>query len=103
MKLSKQQKDKIKILIKDKLSNEQEIQKIVVFGSFVNSNNPNDIDVAVFQSSKERYLELSMKYRKLMRELMITIPYDIIPIQKNATGSFLNDINAGEIIYERRN
>ena len=48
MKLSKQQKNKIKILIKDKLSNEQEIQK-------------------------------------------------------NATGSFLNDINAGEIIYERRN
>ena len=48
MKLSKQQKNKIKILIKDKLSNEQEIQK-------------------------------------------------------NATESFLNDINAGEIIYERRN
>ena len=103
MKLSKQQKEKIKLQIKDKLSNEQEIQKIIVFGSFVNSNNPNDIDVAVFQSSKKRYLELSMKYRKLMRELITTIPYDIIPIQQNATGNFLNDIEAGEIIYERRN
>ena len=102
MKLSKKQKEKIKIQIKNKLSNEEEIQKIIVFGSFVNSNDPNDIDIAVFQSSNERYLDLSMKYRKLMRELITTIPYDIIPIQPNAAGSFLNDIEAGEIIYERK-
>ncbi len=103
MKLSKKQKEKIKIKIKNRLSNEKEIQKIIVFGSFVNSNNPNDIDIAVFQSSSEQYMTLSMKYRKLMRELITTIPYDIIPIQPNAAGSFLKDIEAGEIIYERRN
>ena len=101
MKVSKKQKENIKNQIREKLSNEQEIQKIVVFGSFINSNDPNDIDIAIFQNSSERYLVLSMKYRKLMRELIKTIPYDIIPIQLNATGSFLNDIEAGEIIYER--
>ena len=103
MELSKKQKEKIKTQIKNKLSNEKEIQKIIVFGSFINSNNPNDIDIAVFQNSSEQYMTLSMKYRKLMRELIATIPYDIIPIQPNAAGSFLNDIETGEIIYERRN
>ena len=44
-----------------------------------------------------------MKYRKLMRELLNTISYDIIPVHLNATGSFLNEIEEGEIIYERRN
>jgi predicted nucleotidyltransferase len=91
------------IMIKNMLANEQEIQRIIVFGSFINSKNPNDIDIAVFQNSKERYLELSMKYRKLVRELITIIPYDIIPIQTNASGSFLSDIEAGEIIYEKRN
>jgi len=44
-----------------------------------------------------------MKYRKLMRELINIIPYDIIPVMPDATGNFLNDIKAGEVIYERRN
>jgi predicted nucleotidyltransferase len=103
MKFSKKQKEKIKVQIKNILSNEQEIQKIIIFGSFIHSNEPNDVDIAVFQNSKQRYLELSMKYRKLMRELLTTISYDIIPIQLNATGSFLNEIEEGEIIYERGN
>jgi len=38
-----------------------------------------------------------------MRELLTTISYDIKPIQLNATGSFLNEIEEGEIIYERGN
>lgn len=101
MKISKRQKDEIKTQIKNLLSNEQEIQKIVVFGSFINSETPNDIDIAVFQNSNWHYLALSMKYRKLIRKLITTIPYDIIPIQPNATGSFLKEIEAGEVIFER--
>jgi len=42
-----------------------------------------------------------MKYRKLMRDLITTIPFDIIPIKTTATGSFLSDIEAREIIFER--
>jgi predicted nucleotidyltransferase len=70
MKFSKKQKEKIKKQIRNILSNEVEIQKIIIFGSFSNSNDPHDIDIAVFQNSREHYLDLSMKYRKLMRELI---------------------------------
>lgn len=101
MKFSKKQKENIKNQIRKMLSNEQEIQRIIVFGSFVDSNNPNDIDIAVFQNSREHYLDLAMKYRKLVRELITTISYDIIPIQINASGSFLSNIESGEIIYEK--
>jgi len=103
MKFSKKQKEKIKRQIRNNLSNEVEIQKIMIFGSFSKSNDPHDIDIAVFQNSSEHYLDLSMKYRKLMRELINIIPYDIIPVMPDATRSFLNDIKAGEVIYERRN
>lgn len=103
MKFSKKQKEKIKRQIRNNLANEVEIQKIMIFGSFSKSNDPHDIDIAVFQNSREHYLDLSMKYRKLMRELINVIPYDIIPVMPDATGSFLSDIKAGEVIYERRN
>jgi len=101
MKFSKKKKESIKVQIRKMLSNEQEIQRIIVFGSFIDSDNPNDIDIAVFQNSKERYLDLAMKYRKLVRELITTISYDVIPIQINASGSFLSNIESGEIIYEK--
>jgi predicted nucleotidyltransferase len=81
---------------------EKEINKIVVFGSFLVSKNPHDIDVAIFQDSKESYLSLAMKYRRLTREISKSIPIDIIPIKSNASNnSFLSEIEAGELIYER--
>lgn len=101
MTVSNRQKEIIKSQIREKLSKEQEIQKIVVFGSFINSNNPNDIDIAVFQNSNEKYLPLSMKYRKLVRDISKILPIDIIPLRINAKGTFLNEIETGEIIYEK--
>jgi len=101
MTVSNAQKENIKSQIRDLLSKEQEIQKIVLFGSFINSNNPNDIDIAVFQDSNEKYLPLSLKYRKLVREISRILPVDVIPLKTNAQGAFLNEIETGEIIYER--
>jgi hypothetical protein len=66
------------------------------------SKNPNDIDVAVFQNSQEKYLNLSLKYRKMTRDIAKIIPLDIIPINENSNGVFLNEINYGEVIYEKR-
>lgn len=91
----------IKHQLKDALSHEDEISKIIIFGSFLKSQEPNDIDVAVFQNSKEIYLKLSMKYRKLTREIAKILPIDIIPLKDNSSGGFLNEITAGEVIYER--
>lgn len=101
--MNKKEKLYIKEKLKETLSKEKEVSKIIVFGSFLNSKTPGDIDVAVFQNSKEKYLNLSLKYRKLTRDIAKIIPLDIIPIKENSFGTFLNEINLGEVIYERRN
>ena len=101
MTFSKSEKEKIKNQIKERLSKEKEIQKIVLFGSFVHSSNPNDIDIAVFQNSNEKYLSLSLKYRKLIREIAKILPVDVLPLKNDGQGFLLNEIKAGETIYER--
>ncbi|MDC0932701.1 nucleotidyltransferase domain-containing protein [Arcobacteraceae bacterium] len=87
--------------IKDKLSQFSEINKIILFGSFIKTNNPNDIDIAIVQNSNDNFLTLSLKYRKVLRELSKNIPLDIVPIKTNAKGVFLEEINKGQIVYER--
>jgi len=88
-------------IIEDKLSQFSEVGKIILFGSFINSNNPNDIDIAIVQDSDDNFLTLSLKYRKVLRDLAKIIPLDIIPIKSNVDGSFLEEINKGKIIYEK--
>ena len=45
-----------------------------------------------------------MKYRKRTRDIARIIPLDIIPIRNDASSGFLMDeIQQGEVIYERRN
>lgn len=53
MAFTNSQKENIKRELKEVLSPEHEITKIVIFGSFINSNNPHDIDIAVFQDSNQ--------------------------------------------------
>jgi predicted nucleotidyltransferase len=102
MTFNKETKNTIKHEIIQSLKPEKEINRIIIFGSFLESNNPHDIDIAIFQDSKESYLSLAMKYRRLTREIAKKIPIDIIPIKSNASdNSFLLEIEAGEIIYER--
>lgn len=88
-------------IIKTKLSQFSEVNKIILFGSFTNSNNPNDIDIAIAQNSDENFLTLSLKYRKVLRDLSKLIPLDIVPIKQNSKGVFLEEINKGKIVYER--
>lgn len=52
------------------LADEPEIRRIVIFGSFLTSPNPHDLDVAVFQDSSEKYLPLALKYRKKTHRLL---------------------------------
>lgn len=84
------------------LKTEKEVCRIVVFGSFVNSEDPHDIDVAVFQDSDEKYLPLAMKYRKKTRDIARVIPMDILPLKAGVqSGIFMDEIERGEVIYER--
>ena len=88
----------------NKLSILPDIDKIIIFGSFVKSDTPCDLDIAVFSSSHDNYLTLALNYRKSLRDLTKIIPLDVIPLKTDIRDcSFLNEINSGEVIYERRN
>jgi hypothetical protein len=82
---------------------ENEVRKVVIFGTFLNRSEPHDLDVIVFQDSQEAYLPLALKYRKLTRSISNRIPLDIIPLRSGAstTSFFLKEIEKGEVIYER--
>jgi predicted nucleotidyltransferase len=95
-------KEDIKRQIIESLGSESEIRKIIIFGSFIHSVNPKDIDIAIIQESNQPYLTLALKYRKLMRNLARKIPLDIIPLKSNTSIHwFLDEINSGELIYEK--
>ena len=100
--LTKQQKDELKRELVSCLKSDKDVKKIVVFGSFIDSSNPLDLDIAVFQESSESYLPLAMKYRRKTRSLAAKIPLDIFPINSKAKNhSFLVEIDRGEVLYER--
>jgi predicted nucleotidyltransferase len=99
---TEQEKELLKQRLVSSLKTEREVCRIVVFGSFVNSNDPHDLDAAVFQDSDEKYLPLAMKYRRRTRDIARMIPMDILPLRAGVQGeTFLDEIDRGEIIYER--
>jgi len=78
-----------------------EIRRIVIFGSFLHSDSPNDMDVAVFQDTDDPYLPLALKYRRMAQPVANTIPLDIVPVRPGASGPMMDEIGKGEVIYER--
>jgi predicted nucleotidyltransferase len=101
MVMSASEKESVKRELVASLSREREVRRIVVFGSFVTEAAPNDLDVAVYQDSDEPYLPLAMKYRRILRRVAERIPLDVVPLRiGRASGSFLAEIERGEVIYE---
>ena len=102
MRLNEQEKSTLKRELVHCLETEQEVQKIVIFGSFLHADNPHDLDVAVFQDSTEPYLPLALKYRRKTRAIAQRIALDILPLKFQAQDDpFLEEIAKGEVIYER--
>ena len=96
------EKEKIKRDVVQCLAGANEVRRIVVFGSFLQSEAPHDIDVAVFQESDGKYLELSMKYRRMLRSVMDKIAVDVVPVRPfPERTTFLTEIEKGEVIYEK--
>ncbi|HDL98933.1 MAG TPA: nucleotidyltransferase domain-containing protein, partial [Desulfobacteraceae bacterium] len=91
MQLSHAEKETIKKELAESLSDAPEVVKVVVFGSFVSAEDPNDIDVAVFQNSDQPYLPLAMKYRKITRAIANKIALDILPLKPGARDSIMMD------------
>ena len=102
MNLQREAKEKLKEEIVAALAKFPEVRSVVVFGSFVTSDDPHDLDIAVFQDSDESYYPLAMKYRRMLRSVARRIPLDVIPIRRNpGEGPFVREIRKGEILYER--
>lgn len=100
--MTAESKAELKRKIINSLKSEKEIRKIVLFGSFLSSDSPHDVDVAIFQDSDENYLTLAMKYRKKTRHISKEIPLDIIPLKaESLPTAFLDEIEGGEVVYER--
>ncbi|MBI1883288.1 MAG: nucleotidyltransferase domain-containing protein [Chlamydiae bacterium] len=100
--LTEDEKKEIKRDLVLYLAVEKEIRKIVIFGSFLDSLNPHDLDVAVFQDSHQSYLSLALKYRKDIRPISRRIAVDIFPIRMGVENdSFLSEVKRGEVVYER--
>ena len=102
MNLPRKAKEKLKEEIVAGLAEFPEVRRVVVFGSFVTSDDPHDLDIAVFQDSDESYYPLAMKYRRTLRSVAKRIPLDVIPIRRSPSeGPFLQEIKRGEVLYER--
>jgi uncharacterized protein len=100
--LNRKQKEQLKRDLVSCLKSDEEIKKIVVFGSFLSNPEPHDMDVAVFQESDQPYLPLALKYRKQTRSVSSRLPLDIIPLKSDApSDTFLREIEQGETVYER--
>jgi predicted nucleotidyltransferase len=97
-------KNQLKNKIVDLLKGQNEIEKIIIFGSFNKSEFPNDLDIAIVQNSSENYLTLALKYRKLVRDVSKEIAIDIFPVLNKTENSFFkNEVETGEVIYARGN
>ena len=102
MDLPTQAKEALKREIVAHLSELPEVRRIVIFGSFLTSKDPHDVDIAVFQDSDESYYPLAMRYRRKLRTVAAKIPLDVVPLRPNPDQApFMREIERGEVLYER--
>ena len=95
-------KDAVKRELVDCLRTEKEARKIILFGSFMSSDDPHDLDRAVLQDSAASYLPLAMQYRRKTRAVARRIPLDIFPLKSQILNDpFLVEIARGEVVYAR--
>jgi predicted nucleotidyltransferase len=101
MNMSGETKEMVKREIAARLSSFPEVRRVVIFGSFVTSDDPHDLDVAVFQDSDENYYSLARKYCRILRNVARVIPLDVIPMRPDPReGPFMQEIEKGEVLYE---
>jgi len=104
MQMTHADKEKLKRDLVGVLATDAIVEKIVIFGSFVHSETPHDMDVAVFCDSDDDYLTLALSLRRKLRSLSRIIPIDLVPItgSHDPVSVFLEEVNKGEVIYEKR-
>ena len=100
--MTKHQKDALKKELVDRLSREPEVRRIVIFGSFLDSAEPYDMDVAVFQDSPEAYPPLAMKYRRITSPLAHKISLDTFSLRSGMSSDpSPREAERGQAVDER--
>ena len=93
-------KETIKREVAQRLSEHPEVERVVIFGSFLQSDQPGDLDVAVFENSDEPYVTLAMRYRKSLRSIAREFPIDVVPLRTGGSEPLLMEgIDEGEEVY----
>ena len=97
-------KEQLKRELAAALADDASVEKVVVFGSFNNSDEPHDMDIAVFSTSTADYLTQALAYRRKLRGIARIIPLDVLPISLpcDPDAPFFGEINKGETVYEKR-
>jgi len=100
--MSEAEKAALKREVVQCLAGEPGVVRVVVFGSFLTSSAPTDMDVAVFQEGTEPYLELALRYRRRLRSVARRIAVDVVPVRPSPLPTaFMKEIEKGEVVYER--
>ena len=93
-------KQQIRQQLQSAFVDDSKVDKIIVFGLFVTSETPHDLDVAVFCNSSDDYLTLALALRKKLRNISSIIPIDLVPIAMpcDPSAAFMQEINKGRSV-----
>lgn len=96
-------KQQIRRQLQSAFVDDSTVEKIIVFGSFITSETPHYLDLAVFCDSSDDYLTLALALRKKLRGISSIIPIDLVPIAVpyDPSAAFMQEINKGEVVYEK--
>ncbi|PMQ00882.1 MAG: nucleotidyltransferase [Dictyoglomus sp. NZ13-RE01] len=95
-------KDKIIEIVKKELEKRENIIFAYIFGSFVNSEKYNDIDVAIYVSDfdREKVLEIEFELEKILED-KIKKPFDVRIINEAPLGFVYNVLINKIIIVDK--
>lgn len=100
MLITKEEKTEIKHLLTEKISG-PEVKQLILFGSFVESNNLNEINIAIISEENLDYISKVKKYRQKIKDLSKKIPVQIFPLLKSENSYLHDKIKHGITLYSR--
>lgn len=96
-------RENIYLRIGNALASDPEIRSVRVFGSFLDGDDPQDVDLAVKTSSTSPWLEQALALKKRLRFLRLPLPVDILPMQEfpEDPHPLAKAIRNGKVLFER--
>ncbi|ACI19832.1 type VII toxin-antitoxin system MntA family adenylyltransferase antitoxin [Dictyoglomus thermophilum] len=95
-------KEKIIEIIKEELEKRENILFAYIFGSFVDSEKYNDIDIAIYVSdfNREKVLDMEFELERILED-KLKIPFDVRIINEAPLGFVYNVLKNKIIVLDR--